>query len=213
MSLTPEPCRFDGDRAPGAPRVWALQLAGGTPGESPEAARQRARAQARAALRTLLADAFDLPPQAITLDDHRGAAVRAQLAAGTPPQQGWDALGLSISHENGISLIALRTAGPVGVDIAALPKEWLAEGDAALRRQAALYLGPTHPAVQPGADGARFVRGWAELEAKLKCIGQPLSEWVPALAAHMAELNAGCLRLPIWAGDPRFLAAVAAWCS
>ena len=152
----------------------------GAPGASPEATRQRARDQVRATLRALLAQHFQLPLSAIAVDDRRGARVRAALVAGTPVPPGWATLGLSISHEAGVALIALRTAGPVGVDLAALPVGWPCEGDV-LQRQAALYLGPDHAAAQPGADAAAFVRGWAALEARLKCLETPLGGAVGAL--------------------------------
>ena len=121
MTGAPQPCRFDGDDAPGAPRVWALAVDHGAPGASPEATRQRARDQVRATLRALLAQHFQLPLSAIAVDDRRGARVRAALVAGTPVPPGWATLGLSISHEAGVALIALRTAVLQGLGIAHLP--------------------------------------------------------------------------------------------
>ncbi len=215
MIGAPQPCRFDGDDAPDAPRVWALAVARDVPGASPEATRQRARDQARATLRALLAEHFALPLSAIALDDRRGARVRAVLVAGTPVPPGWATLGLSISHEADVALIALRTAGPVGVDLAALPVGWPGEDDAAdvLQRQAALYLGPDHAAAQRGADAAAFVRGWAALEARLKCLEAPLAEWSPALAARLARCDTAALALPpdLAARLPAPAAAAVAW--
>ena len=210
MTGAPQPCRFDGDDAPGAPRVWALAVDHGAPGASPEATRQRARDQVRATLRALLAQHFQLPLSAIAVDDRRGARVRAALVAGTPVPPGWATLGLSISHEAGVALIALRTAGPVGVDLAALPVGWPCEGDV-LQRQAALYLGPDHAAAQPGADAVAFVRGWAALEARLKCLEAPLAEWSPALAARLARCGTAALALSPDLAAPTPAAAAVAW--
>ena len=210
MTGAPQPCRFDGDDAPGVPRVWALAVDHGAPGAAPEATRQRARDQVRASLRALLAQHFQLPLSAIAVDDRRGARVRAALVAGTPVPPGWATLGLSISHEAGVALIALRTAGPVGVDLAALPVGWPCEGDV-LQRQAALYLGPDHAAAQPGADSVAFVRGWAALEARLKCLEAPLAEWSPALAARLARCGTAALALSPDLAAPTPAAAAVAW--
>ncbi|MFD1711466.1 hypothetical protein FVQ98_12315 [Ottowia sp. GY511] len=210
----PQCCRFAGDGAPDAPRVWALPIDIGAPFSPPEAARQDARSAARAALRALLAEHFALPVHAITLSDQRGAGVRATLAAGTAPPPGWATLGLSISHEASVALVALRTAGPVGVDVAVLPAAWSAHAnDVALRQQAALYLGPAHPAAQAGADAACFARGWAAWEARLKCLGEPLMEWSPALAARLGVCQVAALALPAEIAQrlPAPAAAAVAW--
>lgn len=210
----PQRCRFAGDDALGAPRVWGLLVDCGAPSSPPEAARQQARSAARAVLRALLAEQFALPAHAITLSDQRGTGVRATLAAGTAPPPGWATLGLSISHEAGVALLALRTAGAVGVDMAALPAAWSAHANGgALRQQAALYLGPAHPAAQAGADAACFARGWAAWEARLKCLGEPLMEWSPALAARLAVCRVAGLALPADIAQclPAAAAAAVAW--
>lgn len=219
--MLPQPlrCHFEADAAPGAPRVWAIALPADPLPAPPEATRQRARHQARTALRALLAQAYALPVNAIHLDDQRGGRVRATLAQGTPPPVGWQALGLSISHTDAVVLLALRPAGAVGVDLAVLPTHWGADR-AALRQQAALYLGPAHAAAR-GDDAAQpaarlatcFVQGWADLEARLKCIEQPLAEWSPALAQRLAACHAAALVLPpdIAAHLPTEAAASVAW--
>ena len=183
--------------------------------------RQHARQQARAALRAVLADAYGLPSHVIQLDDQRGVRVRATLAADTPAPPGWQTLGLSISHADSVVLIALCAAGPVGVDVAVLPPDWATGGDEALRQQAALYLGPAHPAAQApaeaqadaGAQFGPFVQGWAALEARLKCLEQPLVEWSPALAARLARCHSATLHLPpaVRQALPAISAAAVAW--
>ncbi len=206
MRIATLPCHFDGDDAPGAPRVWACLWQPVAASASPETTRQRARDQARAALRALLADAYRLPASVIQLTNQRGARVRASLAQGALQPPGWSALGLSISHAEGdalaliaLALIALCPAGPVGVDLASVPAGWANDAEA-LRRQAALYLGPSHAAaigdVAAGDRAQHFAQGWAELEARLKCLEQPLTEWSPALAQRLARCSRAALRLP-----------------
>lgn len=84
-----------------------------------------------------------------------------------------------------------------------------------LRRQAALYLGPDHAAAQPGADAVAFVRGWAALEARLKCLEIPLAEWSPALAERLVRCNGAALALPVdlAARLPAPAAGAVAWCA
>jgi hypothetical protein len=222
MISAPIPCRFAGDDAPGAPQIWACRWNTDCLGDSPEAARQRARDQARTALRALLADTFQLPAAAILLDDQRGSRVHAWLVDGTPPPAGWHTLGLSISHADSVALLAVRPAGPVGVDLTVLPPRWAASHGDALRLQAALYLGPEHPTALADTDRALcpdrlvscFAQYWAELEAGLKCLEQPLMEWSPALAQRLSACRTAALVLP---GAIRGLlaapsAAAVAWC-
>ena len=227
MPPAPQPCHFEGDGAPGAPRVWALQLPAAAPDERPETSRQRARDQVRLALRALVARHYQLPAHAIQLSDQRGTRVHATLVTSAPLPAGWHTLGLSISHAplggpaGSVALIALRPAGLVGVDLAALPPGWAAGDDHALRRQAALYLGPAHPAAAAADDPAqpadhratRFVQGWAELEARLKCLGQPLAEWSPALVQRLARCRSAAVQWPAAVRQllPAASAAAVAW--
>lgn len=191
------PCRFVGDDAPGAPRVWACQCQPGPAGEQPERTRQRARDHARALLRELLAVTFQLPADAIWLDDQRGRPLRAQLSPGTPAPPGWPALGLSLSHAGADTLIALRATGPVGVDLAPLP-DW---PRAELLRLACDYLGgAVAQSLAEHDEGPllwrAFAAKWAAHEATLKCLGLALREWSPALAAQLPSSMGIALALP-----------------
>lgn len=170
--LTPTRCSFAGWQTPGAPRVWALP----TP---PGAARDTVRALARAALADLLG--------VTTLTNVRGQPPQA------PERHG---LHLSLSHAEGLSLLACHSA-PVGVDIQALP----VQADAAT---AALFLGPNWHLGQDGQALAAHISivfsiAWTQHEARLKCAGEPLVEWSETLAArlagyHCAPLQGAALR-------------------
>ena len=194
-------CRFDGDDAPGAPRVFVLRAPSALPGDAPEAARAMARAQARDALHALLVSEGLIAPDAPPLSNVRGER---------PQVPGWPHLGLSISHERAISLLAFCASGAVGVDVAAVD----AAADAGeLQRTAGVFLEPkAAAALSHQAHEATFfiafTEAWAAHEAGLKCIGQPLVEWSPAQSARLAGVRTSPVELPAWA-TPGHVAAVA----
>ena len=107
-------------------------------------------------------------------------------------------IGISVSHEAGLSLLAVHFAGPVGIDLLRLPEspDWPAEmalltGD---------YLGPERAQQIAGLpkdqQWAQFAQTWTEHEARLKCRGLALEEWNPALAAHLSPCRIQQLALP-----------------
>ena len=150
-------------------RVFVLALAGSS------SDRSEARAAARLAARQALAGQLAQP-----LD-----AVQLHALPGQPPQVlGWPDIGLSFSHEAGLSLVAVNLDGPVGVDVvqATAPDDW--------QVVARDYLGPQ--ALALGAAG--FAPTWAALEARLKCCGFDLDEWS---AEREQRLLAACLALPL----------------
>lgn len=163
-------------------RVFVLALLGFSSGR-PEA-RAAARLAARQALAAQLGQVLD--------------AVQLHAPPGQPPQVlGRPDIGLSFSHESGISVVAVNLDGPVGVDVlgAEPPPDW-----AAVARD---YLGP-----QAATEPAAFAPAWAALEAQLKCCGQALTEWSPERESLLA---AACrsrgFQLPsAW---PGFVAALA----
>lgn len=132
-----------------------------------------------------------------------GGAVEVVSTPGSAPTVTVDgvasAIGLSISHEDGISMAALHRDGPVGVDVmkVQLPSDWA--------RVAHDYLGMS-VAVQLAALGAEarplaFAQAWAEREAKFKLLGESLTEWSPLPDCRLFELDlpagfAGALALP-----------------
>jgi len=194
-------CRIvDGQPGP-MPQVYALRVPKARPAESPETVRAQARQAARDALRHLLAKASGDASDAIVLTDVRGQALQAL---------GWPHLGLSISYEADIVLLALFAGGEVGVDIAAIDATHPSDE---LLRTAALYLPPNEVSVMPGcaspaASARAFLESWTRQEARLKCARQPLVEWSPALQAGIAGLHASAVELPDTV-DPNSVATVA----
>lgn len=104
----------------------------------------------------------------------------------------WSRVGLSLSHEPGLSLAAVRLNGPVGIDLfrlgGALPD---------LARLSRDYLGPATAAMlaaRPDAERhTAFAKAWTTHEAQLKCLGLALDEWSPTLARHLARCHTASL--------------------
>jgi 4'-phosphopantetheinyl transferase len=107
-------------------------------------------------------------------------------------------LGISVSHEIGLSLLAVRRSGPVGVDLLQLPDtpDWQPQ----MTTLASDYLGPDSArriAEQPAHEGSvQFARDWTAHEARLKCLGLGLSEWSAALEKDLSRCRVQELDLP-----------------
>ncbi len=196
-----EPC--------GALRVLALDTRAPR-AAAPEAERRHARSATREAACGRLAALLGCTPRQLALSDMRGQPPRLHwLGPGAAPGP-LATLRLSLSHAPGVSLLAWHAHGAVGVDLQAVPHH---AGTAELLRTAALYLGDAARQAlarqAPGDEFAdAFTRRWTLHEARLKCLGQPLCEWTPALGAALASVRAAALVLPAWAGRGR-VAAVA----
>jgi 4'-phosphopantetheinyl transferase len=144
--------------------------------------RDAARRQVRQVLRELLGDQelVSLPGQAIRL---------ANPGSKT---------GISVSHEAGLSLVAVNYAGPVGIDL----MRPLASAD--WREQiptlAHDYLGPDIARKLASLPHAmqlqHFAEAWTQHEARLKCLGLGLQEWQPALAQRLSTCRVEPLVLP-----------------
>ena len=150
--------------------------------------RDAARAQMRDALREVLSLQLGCAPESVVLQSIPGQPLRVEQ-----PSHGQN-IGLSISHEAGLSLAALRRNGPVGVDILRIAPafDWQAV--------ARDYLGPkavcritSQPESEQSLD---FAREWTRLEAGLKCLGLVLQEWNPALAKQLESCRFRKLALP-----------------
>jgi 4'-phosphopantetheinyl transferase len=105
--------------------------------------------------------------------------------------------GLSVSHEQGLSLAAIAPQGPVGVDLLAVTA--VPDADECLRL-ARDYLG-SHTAQALAALPATqrtmaFARAWTAQEARLKCMGLGLDEWSPENEATWPQLHQDPLTLP-----------------
>lgn len=151
------------------------------------AKRDFARRRVRAALGDLLARRLGVPRETIRFVAQPGQPIRL-----APP---YAQIGLSVSHEAGLSLLAIDLAGPVGIDLL-LPSE-LASDE--IRRLANDYLGPASTqriAARPVAERAgAFASAWTAHEAALKCLGLPLGEWQPEIGRHLARCRLTPLRL------------------
>jgi 4'-phosphopantetheinyl transferase len=138
-----------------------------SPGERREVARERVRLavrQAAAQLSGLAADQIELASQP-------GQAPRLRLtSAGVTSNAG-----LSISHEDGLSLAAIHLHGPAGVDLMRIQDvpDWQAVARDYLGEAVADALAQLAPPQRMIA----FARAWTRREAGLKCEGLPLGEW------------------------------------
>lgn len=215
-------CSFEGSARPGAPRVLAIPIPA-QPGP-PEATRAAARLLARAALAEALGAWLGCGAAAITISSERGQAPKATLTRATPGDAGLTArlatVGLSISHSAGLTLAAWHPGGAVGVDVQAVAEA--PQDPAERQRLATLYLGQNFMPNQATAQEGRaqtattliaFLETWSAHEARLKCLGEPLQEWTPALAARLAACQTRTLTLPaaLTANGPARRMAAVAW--
>jgi 4'-phosphopantetheinyl transferase len=150
--------------------------------------RDEARALVRTALRSYLAPLVDCVAAMVPLQIEPGQAPRLDVPGRS--------IHLSISHEAGLTLAAVRDGGQVGVDLmrateAALP-DWQATAHDYLGTDATARILAVAAAERPCA----FARAWTRHEAALKCLGLPLSEWTPALARTLASCELVDLPLP-----------------
>jgi 4'-phosphopantetheinyl transferase len=146
--------------------------------------RRAARMQLRGALCEVLGLQLHRAPESILLVSTAAGAVRVE----SPGHR----ICLSLSHETGMSVAAVRRSGPVGIDIVRLPEgfDWqpVAHDYLGLRSVARIACMP------PREQLAEFAREWTRLEACLKCLGVGLQEWSLALerqvdACHHFELE------------------------
>lgn len=160
--------------------------------------RDTARAQLRSALSEVLSLQLGCAPESVVLKSIPGQLLRIEQ-----PPHGQN-VGLSVSHEAGLSVAAFRQHGPVGIDIMRIAPtfDWQAV--------ACDYLGPQairRIASQPEPEQLKaFAREWTRLEAGLKCLGNGLQEWCPALTQRLESCRLMTLDLP-----SRLCGAVA-WC-
>ncbi|NWC00808.1 4'-phosphopantetheinyl transferase superfamily protein [Pseudomonas gingeri] len=132
------------------------------------ASRAEARAQIREALRAVISQTLGLPPSALSFPHVPGQAPRVLITGRHEP-------GLSISHEEDISVAALHLCGPVGIDL--MRVQDIPDWESVARD----YLGPqTTLGLRQVAQEQRaqaFAQAWCLREATLKCAGRALEEW------------------------------------
>lgn len=154
------------------------------------AVRDVARQLARQALREALGILLERPSEAMRLSSQPGQPLRLDLPG---PH-----IGLSVSHERGLTLAAIHPGGAVGIDLMQVEQrfDWLPDWEPVARA----YLGgraSDRIARQPPAERAHaFAREWTRLEAFLKCHGLPLQEWCPALERKLMRCRFFQLDLP-----------------
>lgn len=107
-------------------------------------------------------------------------------------------VGISVSHESGLSLLAIHFSGPVGIDLlkVADSPDWQTD----IPMLARDYLGPQgarHIAgLAPSEQMLQFCRAWTEHEARLKSRGLALEEWSAALEAELSPCCVQSIALP-----------------
>ena len=132
--------------------------------------RPTARQELRTALRALLAGWSNLSPEQLPLGETTSGPVWSGALGG-------HSLDISLSYADGEGWMGLVRAGTIGVDV--LPIQSIPEAEAV----AQLYLGPDKLLAiqQSAAPAVAFAMAWTALEARLKCLKQPLRELPAAL--------------------------------
>lgn len=157
--------------------------------QPPRTDRPAARARLRQTVQAALGAWLACPADSVVLQGGTGTPVH--LVNPTCD------VGLSISHEEGLSLAAIAPGHSVGVDL--LATGTLPEAAECLQL-ARDYLGPgtaTALCELPAVDiPAAFGRAWTAWEAGLKCAGQALREWDPELDATQKAHPPMALALP-----------------
>ncbi|MDI1362487.1 hypothetical protein [Methylotenera sp.] len=164
---------------------------------SPNMQRAEARQLVRVAVQEVLALLLHCDVNEIDLLSQAGQAVKLLNKNHN--------IGLSISHEVGLSLVAINMSGSVGIDLMVINS---VPDDAELRTLAIEYLGVNiaerilNGPIQ--AHKEAFAMAWTEFEASLKAKGEALIEWSAARDEKLESLNVCSLVL-----DNGYVAAIA----
>jgi 4'-phosphopantetheinyl transferase len=149
----------------------------------PSTLRHQARGLTRTALREVLGALLGRDATSVALDFQPSQPPRVDLPD-CP-------IGLSVSHEAGLSVAAINLQGPVGVDLLQVQPvpDWQALARDYLGLATAARLARLSPASLPLA----LAEAWTKMEATSKCLGLPLEEW----HADRERLLARCRTLPL----------------
>ena len=155
----------------------------------PTTLRSQARKLIRMAITQVLADKLSCSYAEIKLISQSGQSVKV-----SQPRQN---IGLSISHEPGLSLAAINMNGNVGVDlidVKSIPNdnETCKLALEYLGTQVAAYLSLLPSELQKHA----FANAWTEFEARLKCQEKSLDEWTSLITLQLNTLTIRLLKLP-----------------
>lgn len=149
--------------------------------------RDAARQLVRQALNKTLGELLAVDERSLSLLSQPGQGIRL-----APP---WQDVGISVSHEPGLSLAAIRRAGPVGIDLMRLGPP-LPDLDQLARD----YLDPATAAALAALPATQrqpaFARAWCRLEAGLKCLGMVLDEWTPEIGRQLAGCTFTDITMP-----------------
>ena len=155
----------------------------------PTTLRFQARKQIRMAIQHVLAEKFTCQYTEVKFISELGQSLKL-----AQPRQN---IGLSISHESGLSLAAINMNGKVGVDlidIKSIPNSNEIDTLALeyLGAEVAEYL--SHLSVEE--QSRAFAQAWTEFEARLKCQEKSLTEWTPSSALQLNTLAIRSLNMP-----------------
>ena len=133
----------------------------------PPPSRTEARAHLRQAVREAAAQWQNLDIEAISVESTPGTPPRLLLAGRS--------VGLSFSHDEGLSLAAIGLYGPVGIDVMRVQDiaDWFHLARDYLGPQVAQELAACPDAQRP----LRLAQAWTAREAALKYAGLSLAEW------------------------------------
>ena len=142
--------------------------------------RWEARLRIRAAVRVAAAQWLKMDIESISLESMPGAPPRLLLAG--------SAAGLSLTHDDGMSLAAIHLHGAVGIDVMRVQDvpDWANLARDYLGPQVAGELAACADALRP----LRLAQAWTAHEAALKCAGLQLKEWDGvALNCHLQAVE------------------------
>ena len=133
----------------------------------PPPSRMAARTHLRQAVREAAAQWLKVDIESIAVESTPGDPPRLLLAG--------RAAGLSLTHDEGISLAAIHLHGAVGIDVMRVQDvpDWFSLARDYLGPQVAEELAACPDAQRP----LRLAQAWTAREAALKCVGLPLMEW------------------------------------
>ena len=163
--------------------VVGITTAGGTN-------RELARKQTRLAVRQLLGELLDLPPDDIELKSAAGQAPHIVLTTNGATRN----VGLSISHEAGLSLAAINLHGKVGVDL--MQVQEVPDWEMVARDYLGAAIADELARVSPERRAKVFAKAWTAREASLKCQGLQLTEWMPSPPFQVLPCRSFELALP-----------------
>lgn len=166
------------------------------------------RATARAALRIILSGYVGLEAAKRPFVMARGG--KPNFDHGTGPT-----VDFSLAHCDTAAIVAISTAGPIGVDIEAPRPIRIADHRRLQLVEAAASLAPATP-LPDGPGEARFLQAWVRLEALAKLTGEGLGALLgrldddaPPIAGTIVNGSKTIVRDLAVAGGPTLYAAVA----